>query len=134
MTDFTNNLEILRQGLENNQKYLNELQITARDYKLADWMHERLVEAINSFEENLPDNMQAGGKFVAFQDTIINIEDLGYMNPDIIIFYGKLSDGSEVELVQHTSQLNLLLVAVPRLDTSKPRRKIGFAQEPQEDK
>lgn len=35
---------------------------------------------------------------------------------------------AKVELLQHTSQLNLLLVAVPRMDDlSKPRRKIGFA-------
>ncbi len=47
-----------------------------------------------------------------------SIHDVGYWNPD----------GAKVELLQHTSQLNLLLVAVPRMDDlSKPRRKIGFA-------
>ena len=47
----------------------------------------------------------------------------------MIVFYGELSDGSAVELVQHLSQLNLLLVAVPRQDDiQKPRRVIGFTQ------
>jgi len=108
--------------------------IMARNYNLADWMYERLIETIDDFEKDLPDNMQAGGKFVTFQDKIINIESIGYMNPDIILFHGQFSDGSKVELVQHTSQLNFLLVAVPRLDTSKPRRKIGFEQDVQEEK
>lgn len=102
-----------------------------RDHKLADWMHERLVKTINDFEEDLPENMQAGGRLVSFNNITFSIDDIGYWNPDIIKFYGTLPDGSSVELVQHTSQLNVLLVAVERQDTSKPRRKIGFASDSQ---
>ena len=104
-----------------------------RDHSLADWMYERLVKTIDEFESELPDNMQAGGRLVSFQNTTFSIDDVGYWNPDIIRFYGTLPDGSEVQLVQHTSQLNLLLVAVPRKDDlSKPRRKIGFEVPAQE--
>ena len=105
-----------------------------RNYKLADWMCERLIKSINDFEADIPDDMQAGGKLVSFHDGVFSIDDVGYWNPDIIWFYGTRPDGSKVKLVQHTSQLNLLLVAVPRQDTSKPRRKIGFERDTPEEK
>ena len=101
---------------------------------LADWMYERVVKKITEFEESIPDNMQAGGRFVSSANGYtFSIDDVGYWNPDMIVFYGTGPDGAKVELLQHTSQLNLLLVAVPRTDDlSKPRRKIGFAPEESE--
>ena len=100
-----------------------------RDYHMADFMHEKLVEMINEFEANLPDNQQAGGRLVNFGETVFSIDDIGYQNPDIIIFYGTLPDGATVQLVQHVSQLNVLLVAVDRQHPEEPRRKIGFEVE-----
>lgn len=100
-----------------------------RDYRLADWMQERIVLQINEFEEDLPQTHQAGGRLVTSGNIAFSIEDVGYHNPDMLIFYGTLPDGSKVELLQHTAQLNLLLVAVQRSNPEVPRRKIGFAQE-----
>ena len=78
-------------------------------------------------DPGLPDDMQAGGRLVSAGDITFSIQDIGYWDPNMIVFYGELSDGSAVELVQHISQLNLLLVAVPRHDDiEKPRRIIGF--------
>lgn len=106
-----------------------------RNHYHADWMHERLVETINDFESDLPDDMQAGGRLISFGQTIqFSIEDVGFWNPDMIIFYGTLPTGEPVKLVQHTSQLSLLLVAVKRNNLSKPRRKIGFHSESESDK
>ena len=51
----------------------------------------------------------------------------------MIVFYGELEDGSRVELVQHLSQLNLLLVAVKRSNPEEPRRVIGFTTSPEPD-
>ncbi len=104
-----------------------------KNHQMADTVYEHLVTLINDFEEKLPNDKQAGGRLVAFHDTVFSIDDIGYWNPNIIIFYGTLPDGSIVQLVQHTTQLNLLLVAVPRTDdTSKPRRKIGFSPDQEE--
>uniref|UniRef100_UPI003FEF14D9 DUF6173 family protein n=2 Tax=Megasphaera TaxID=906 RepID=UPI003FEF14D9 len=90
-------------------------------------MYQRIVALINNFESGLPDDMQAGGRLVSAGDITFSIQDIGYWDPNMIVFYGELSDGSAVELVQHISQLNLLLVAVPRHDDiEKPRRIIGF--------
>lgn len=96
----------------------------------AGWMYERLVNTINDFEKDLPNDKQAGGRLVSFHDTVFSINDIDYWGPDIIMFQGTLKDGSPVKLIQHISQLNLLLVAVDRKDDlSKPRRKIGFTPE-----
>lgn len=93
----------------------------------AGWMHERIVKSIEDFEKDLDIEYQAGGRLVNFQDIVFSIENVGYWGPDIIIFYGTLPDGSHVQLLQHISQLNLLLVSVPRKDDlTQPRRKIGF--------
>ncbi|MCI1822177.1 MAG: DUF6173 family protein [Megasphaera sp.] len=94
---------------------------------LASDMYKRIVSLINHFESDLPDTMQAGGRLVSSGNITFSIQDVGYWDPNMIVFYGELSDNSKVELVQHLSQLNLLLVAVPRNDDiSAPRRIIGF--------
>ncbi len=93
---------------------------------LASDMYQRLVALINNFESTLPDDMQAGGRLVSSGNITFSIQDVGFWDPNMIVFYGELSDGSRVELVQHLSQLDLLLVAVPRKDPSQPRRVIGF--------
>ena len=101
---------------------------------LASDMYQRIVALINNFESDLPDTMQAGGRLVSAGDITFSIQDIGYWDPNMIVFYGELSDGSAVELVQHLSQLNLLLVAVPRQDDiQKPRRVIGFTQKAEPD-
>ena len=44
--------------------------------------------------------------------------------PDIVTFYGADQGGAKTQLVQHVSQLNVMLKATPKL-TETPRR-IGF--------
>ena len=95
----------------------------------ASWMYAQLVQCINNFENSLPDDLQAGGRLVSAGNLTFSIQNIGYWNPNVIIFQGSLTDGTEVELLQHISQLNVLLVAVPRQDTKEVRRKIGFLNE-----
>lgn len=99
----------------------------------AESMYRQLVRIINEFENNLPMNLQAAGSLVSFHDKTFLIDNIGYQKPNIIIFYGSYTDGSQVQLVQHITQLNLLLVAAPRKDdASKPRRRIGFVNQAKE--
>ena len=101
---------------------------------LASDMYQRIVALINNFEADMPADMQAGGRLVSAGNITFSIQDVGFWDPNMIVFYGELSDGSHVELVQHLSQLNLLLVAVKRTDdTDKPRRVIGFTTKDEPD-
>lgn len=97
-----------------------------RDYNLADYACEKIIEKINEFEANIPDDMQAGGKFITFGNEAFAIDSVTYQNPNILIFSGTTAEGETVQLIQHTSQLNLLLLAVKRNNPEEPRRKIGY--------
>lgn len=91
----------------------------------AEWMHERIVRSINKFEKGLDQDHEIGGRLVAFgTDMTFHIEDVGYWGPDIIIFHGVTQEGEVVELLQHTTQLSMLLVAMNKV-AEEPRR-IGF--------
>lgn len=54
----------------------------------------------------------------------IRIRAITYYNPKLIEFIG-VRDGRQVSLVQHISQLNFLLVALPAEKPEEPYR-IGF--------
>lgn len=91
----------------------------------ARWMFERLATYIRQFESRLDEEHEIGARLVSFGANLtFHIEDMGYFGPDMIVFYGKNDKGEPVQLIQHTSQLNVLLVAV-RKQEARPRR-IGF--------
>ena len=57
---------------------------------------------------------------------ILRIEGMGYFDPDIITFYGSDPTGAKTQLVQHVSQLNVMLRALPKsVEKDEPTR-IGF--------
>ncbi|WP_342761869.1 DUF6173 family protein [Bacillus sp. BR3(2024)] len=89
--------------------------------------YERLVEMINNFDEDLDHEHEVGMRLVSYGQTVqFHIEDLGYYNPSLIRFYGRMDNGSRVELIQHVSQISFLLIAVKRLNPEEPKRPIGF--------
>jgi hypothetical protein len=91
----------------------------------AKWMFERLAAYIKQFEARLDDQHEIGARLVSFGANLtFHIEDMGYFAPDMIVFYGRNEKGEPVQLIQHTSQLSVLLVAV-RKQEEHPRR-IGF--------
>jgi hypothetical protein len=52
---------------------------------------------------------------------------MGYWNPSLLFFIGVTDDGNPVQLIQHVSQISVLLMKLPRRDTSKPKQPFGFA-------
>ena len=91
----------------------------------ANAFYDRLVSIIVDFEKNLNSDEEVGARLVSFGETIImHIDDLGYWNPSLIYFYGRDNNDREVQLVQHVSQISVLLMKVPR--TNPERERIGF--------
>jgi hypothetical protein len=91
----------------------------------AKWTYERLGKYIQAFEAELDDEHEIGARLVSFGTAVtFHIESMGYHGPDIIAFYGKNDQNEAVQLIQHTSQLSVLLVAMKR-KADVPRR-IGF--------
>ena len=91
----------------------------------AEWMFERLVRMIEDFEKGLSDEEEIGGRLVgAPGEGSFHIDDIGFWGPDLIMFFGKNHYGRPVRLIQHYTQLSVLLTAMPK-EKERPRR-IGF--------
>ena len=97
------------------------------DYSLASNQYDIIMEEISDFEKNLDENHEVAFKLCNFGQSItLYVTEIGYHNPDLMFYYG-IANGKEMQLIQHVSQINFLLVAVPKPDPTKPaRRIIGF--------
>jgi hypothetical protein len=95
------------------------------DRNPAEWMYERIARQIIDFEKRLSADEEVGGRFVfAPREGVFHIKDIEYWNPDMLIFEGTDGDGRPIQLMQHYSQLSMVLYAVRKNKDSGP--KIGF--------
>ena len=92
----------------------------------AEWAYERLILYIRSFEDQLDDRHEIAMGFTGGEAGVLRIEGLGFFAPDLISFYGIDEDGLRTQLVQHVSQLNVMLRALPRGPQQDEPRRIGF--------
>lgn len=86
----------------------------------------RLVHGIRSFEAQLDAGHEAAMGFAGGEAGVVRIEGIGFMDPDILSFYGRDEDGLKTQLIQHVSQLSVVLRAVPKPQSEAPARRIGF--------
>ncbi len=92
----------------------------------AQWAYERVVLYIKSFEEQLGNEHEVAMAFTGGDAGVLKIEGMGYFDPDIVTFYGNDPAGGRTQLIQHVSQLNVMLRALPKeADDAAPNR-IGF--------
>jgi len=92
----------------------------------AEWAYERLILYIQNFEEQLDSSHEVAMGFTGGDAGVLRIEGMGYFDPDIITFYGSDPAGGKTQLVQHVSQLNVMLRALPKqVEAAEPNR-IGF--------
>lgn len=105
----------------------------------AEWAYERLILYIKNFEEQLDAEHEVAIGFVGGGAGVLQIEGVGYFDPDIITFYGSDGEGARTQLIQHVSQLSVMLRALPKAPDQPEARRIGFRlakdleQDPEED-
>lgn len=92
----------------------------------ARWAYERLILYIQNFEQRLDRKHEVAVGFTGGQAGILRIEGLGYFDPDIVTFYGQDEEGVRTQLIQHVSQLNVILRAVALSKHHSEPRRIGF--------
>lgn len=92
----------------------------------AQWAYERLVLYIQNFEKQLDETHEVAMGFTGADAGVIRIEGIGYYDPDIVTFHGTDPAGGRNQLIQHVSQLNVLLRALPKTDPANAPRRIGF--------
>lgn len=108
--------------------------IVAVEENLASEFYKRVVKWIADFDAALDQAHEVGVRLVSFGQTLVfHLDDIGYWNPSLISFRGFTDDGEPVELIQHVTQISILLTKLPRKDPSKAKRPIGFSMETEGD-
>lgn len=92
----------------------------------AEWAYERIVLYIKNFEETLASEEEVAMGFVGGDMGVLRIQGIGFFAPDLITFYGADESGARTQLVQHVSQLNLMLRATPKPAAQSAPTRIGF--------
>jgi hypothetical protein len=97
-----------------------------KDVSPAQWMWTRLAQSIAAFEKQLDAEHEVGFRLVSFDGgQVFHAEDIGFWNPDLILFFGRNDSGAPMQLIQHISQVSVLLVAAKK-QSAEPARRIGF--------
>ncbi|MEO0402438.1 MAG: DUF6173 family protein [Pseudomonadota bacterium] len=92
----------------------------------AQWSYERIIMYLKNFEESLDNEHEVAMGFTGGDAGVLRIEGMGYFDPDIVTFYGSDPTGAKTQLVQHVTQLNVMLRALPKaVEEAEPVR-IGF--------
>lgn len=92
----------------------------------AEWAFVRLSKLIEDFEKGIDKDEEVGATIVGLPgDGTMQIEDVGFWDPDLILFMGKNSDGKPVRLIQHYTQISVVLNALKKPE-ERPARRIGF--------
>jgi hypothetical protein len=92
----------------------------------AEWAFVRLSKLIEEFEANLDKDEEIGARVVGLPgDGTMQIVDVGFWGPDLILFFGRNGDGKPVRLIQHYTQMNVVLSALKKPEEREARR-IGF--------
>ena len=92
----------------------------------AEWAYERLILYIKNFEEQLDSEHEVAMGFTGGDAGVLRIEGMGFFDPDIVTFYGSDPAGAKTQLIQHVTQLNVMLRALPKEVQSSAPRRIGF--------
>ena len=56
----------------------------------------------------------------------MRIQGVGFFAPDLITFYGADEAGAKTQMVQHVSQLNVMLKSARKLQEDAEPNRIGF--------
>lgn len=92
----------------------------------AEWAYERLILYIQNFEEQLDNEHEVAMGFAGGNAGVIRIEGMGFFDPDIVTFYGSDENGVKTQLIEHVSQLSVILRATPKEVETAPPNRIGF--------
>jgi hypothetical protein len=88
--------------------------------------HDLLIAYIRAFEGQLDTAQEIAMGFAGDEAGVLRIEGIGFVEPDIVTFYGTDDSGAKTQLVQHVSQLSVTLRAVAKASAEEPPRRIGF--------
>lgn len=92
----------------------------------AEWAYQRLILYIQNFEKHLDADHEVAMGFTGGEAGVLRIEGMGFFEPDLLTFYGTDQAGARTQMIQHVSQLTVLLRALPKVSPVQPANRIGF--------
>lgn len=96
--------------------------VEAMEANRADQFHRRLAEMIGDFDASLDQDHEVGVRLTGVgQAVAFRLAGLGFYNPSLVTFSGHTEDGSPVHLIQHVSQISIVLTKLKRPDPSTPK-------------
>src|SRR5271167_685752 len=85
--------------------------VVAVQANYASEFYKRLMKWITDFDASLDQAHEVGVRLVSFGNSVVfSLQSIGYWNPSLVTFSGVTEDGSPVELIQHVTQINALLM------------------------
>ena len=91
---------------------------------------EVVISAIRKFESQLDRDDEVAMGFAGGEAGILRIEGLGYNPPDLVTFHGRGQDGRRMQIIQHVTQISVVLRAAPKAAPDGPAHRIGFRLTP----
>jgi len=126
-SNFLQNLSDYNNIIRTSMPDLSKIMAEYADSNQASGFYKRLTQMISNFDNSLGDASEVGVRLVSFGQTVVfHLRTIGYWNPSLIIFSGHTEEGEPVHLIQHISQISILLMKLPRKDPKEPKRPIGF--------
>lgn len=98
----------------------------AKSKSPAQWAYERIVLYLQEFEKTLDAEHEVAMGFTGGDAGVLRIEGMGYFDPDIVTFYGTDPTGAKTQLIQHVTQLNVMLRTLPKAVQAAEPNRIGF--------
>lgn len=92
----------------------------------AEWAYQRLILYLKNFEEQLDSEHEVAMGFTGGDAGVVRIQGVGFYAPDIITFYGVDQSGAKTQLIQHVSQLNVMLRTLDKPKEQPEPNRIGF--------
>ena len=91
----------------------------------AEWAAQRAILYLKRFEEALPEDEVVAMAFAGGPGGVLRVRGVGFHAPDIVTFSGVDRAGNPAQVIQHVTQLNLMLRAEPKPPEDDGQR-IGF--------
>lgn len=116
--------DIERQLKENyqNKQLQNEIAKTNN----AEYIAKIIGQKIVNFQSSLSDNEDVALQIIQFNNSIIlYVTGVFHLGTGLVVFQGVDSNKNPCEIVQHISQISILMAVVSKAP-EVPRRKIGF--------
>ena len=125
-TNLSSNIDphILRQMSENYQN--NQLKNEIAQTNNAEYMAKVIGQRIVDFQSTLSAVQDVALQIIQFNNSItLYVTKVSHLGLGLIVFQGSDSANNPCEIVQHISQINVLMAIVSK-PADIPHRKIGF--------